>query len=117
ELPLDDSAVEHETFSMRCVCVMPADHHLASLSIITPEDLDDVPFISLDPGHDVASRLSTVFQSARVRLNVRASVQLFSPACVLVSEGMGVSVVDPLTARRHLDAGVVTRPFEPAIPF
>lgn len=117
ELPLDDSAVDAKTFTMKCVCIVPDDHPLAEKSLITPLDLDGLPFIALEPGHVIASRLATIFNNAGAKLNIRANVQLFSPACIMVAEGMGVSIVDPFSALRHEDYGIKMIPFEPVVPF
>jgi DNA-binding transcriptional LysR family regulator len=48
---------------------------------------------------------------------VRVNVQLFAPACVLVANGAGVALVDPISAQIHSARGLVAIPFEPAIPF
>jgi DNA-binding transcriptional LysR family regulator len=35
-------------------------------------------------------------------------------ACVLVTEGMGVAIVDPFSASEFIGKGLVVRPFEPS---
>jgi len=117
ELPIDSAGVDYELFTLRCVCVVPQDHMLAGKRLLTPKDLDNVPFIGLEPGHIIYSRLASIFQDAGVRFNVRANVQLFSPACVLVERGIGVSIVDPITAELHKARRLKAIPFSPAIPF
>lgn len=117
ELPVDNPAIEYQPLTMRCVCVVPSDHILASKKVLTPNDLDNVPFIALEPGHMTYSRLAAAFHNAGARFNVRVNVHLFAPACVLVENGAGVALVDPISARAHSTRGLTVIPFEPAIPF
>ncbi len=117
ELPIDDQRLDSELMTMRCVCIVPATHALASRKVITPRDLDGVPFIALEPGHLTYARLASEFQNVRANFNVRVNVQLFMPACIFVENGLGVAVVDPISAQLHSQRGLVAIPFEPVIPF
>ncbi|WP_175721513.1 LysR family transcriptional regulator [Burkholderia anthina] len=117
ELPADDPMIEWEPLEMQCVCVLPKAHPLAKKKVVTPADLDGVPFISLNQDHMTFARISNAFEAAGAKLTIRVEAGLFSPACVLVAEGVGVSLVDPVTARAHAGRGIVARPFEPPIPF
>src|SRR5690606_22342778 len=47
EMPADYPSAQTEVFSYRCQCMMAIDHPLASRDVITPQDLDGVPFIAL----------------------------------------------------------------------
>lgn len=117
EIPIEDPAVEFETLAMRCVCVIPEGHALAAKSVITPGDLDNLPLICLNRDHMTYFRMVQAFEEAGARMNVKVEAQLFYPACVLVSQGVGISLIDPISVRSHAGRGVVTRPFLPAIPF
>lgn len=117
ELPADDPAIECEPLEMQCVCVLPERHPLAKKKVITPHDLDGVPFVALNRDHMTFFRISNAFEAANAKFNVKVEAQLFSPACVLVAEGVGVSLVDPVSAKVHARRGITTRPFQPPIPF
>ncbi len=117
ELPLDTHKLDYELISLSCVCIVPGQHRLASKQVITAHDLDDEPFIALEPQHDTYSKLVSVFSQANANLNIRANVQLFLPACVLVAQGAGVSIVDPITASLNAHRDIKIIPFEPTIPF
>lgn len=117
ELPITRNKLDYEILTVRCVCIVPESHRLASNDVITPKDLDGEPFIALEPHHMTYSRLATVFSEWSSSFNVRANVQLFLPACVLVSNGAGVSVIDPITAKLNSHRAIKIIPFEPAIPF
>ena len=117
ELPLDTHKLDYELISLSCVCIVPGQHRLASKQVITAHDLDDEPFIALEPQHDTYSKLVSAFSQANANLNIRANVQLFLPACVLVAQGAGVSIVDPITASLNAHRDIKIIPFEPTIPF
>ena len=117
EIPAEDPAIEVEKLSIDCVCVMPEGHPLAARRVITPADLDGVPMVSLNRDHMTSFRIEDAFQAAGVRRQVRIETRLFLPLCVLVREGAGVGICDPLTVHDFRGKGVVVRPFEPAIPF
>ncbi|HLR13060.1 MAG TPA: LysR family transcriptional regulator [Burkholderiaceae bacterium] len=117
ELPIDDHKFDYELLTARCVCIVPEKHPLADRKVITPEDLDNEPFIALEPHHPTYSQLATAFDNAGTTFNVRVNVQLFFPACVLVASGVGVSVVDPVSAQLNANRPIRIIPFEPAIPF
>lgn len=117
EMPIDDPAIEYESFSLRCVCVMPKHHPLARKRRITPHDLSGLPFISLNREHMTFFRISSAFEAAGAKFNVKVESQLFSPACIMVAEGVGVSIVEPICAHEHARRGIVARPFDPPIAF
>ncbi len=117
EMPVDDPAVEVESLSMRCVCVLPEGHPLTAKKRLTPKDLNAVPFITLNRDHMTYFRIVSAFENAGMKLNVAAEVLLFAPACALVAGGVGVSIIDPVTASTYAERGIEVRPFDPPIPF
>jgi DNA-binding transcriptional LysR family regulator len=117
ELPVDDPAIEVEALSFNCVCVMPAGHALAREEVITPHHLSGLPIIALSRDHMTHFRLRDAFLAAGVPWSPRCECQLFAPACSLVAGGAGIAVVEPITAANYADRGLVSRPFEPRIPF
>ncbi len=117
ELPIDHTGIESELLSFDCVCVLPENHSLAVKAIITPKDLDGLPFISLARDHMTFFRIKNAFSKAGAKRNIRVETQLFAPACSLVARGAGVSIIDPITAADYHNRGVVIRPFRPCIPF
>ena len=48
ELPLIHSGIESEEFNFKCVCVLPEGHSLLKHETLTPKELDNEPFISLN---------------------------------------------------------------------
>jgi DNA-binding transcriptional LysR family regulator len=116
ELPTDHPAERIERFSYRCDCILPTDHPLAKLDVITPRDLDKVPFISLFRDHTTYGQLATAFSSFNAKWNVVAEVQYFATVCELVAAGCGAGLVDPVISA-PFTGDVVRRRFEPAIVY
>lgn len=116
ELPLDYPTSHMEVFSYECVCMLPKAHPLAKLKQITPSDLDGVPFVTLFRGDPIYQQLASAFSEYGARWNVVAETEFFATACELVSAGRGIGVVDPVVSRPFI-AGLVTRPFKPAISY
>jgi DNA-binding transcriptional LysR family regulator len=116
ELPTDHPAERLERFSYRCDCILPTDHPLAELDVITPRELDRIPFISLFRDHTTCSQLASAFSSYNSKWNVVAEVQYFATVCELVAAGCGVGLVDQIISSPFTGA-VVRRRFEPAIVY
>jgi DNA-binding transcriptional LysR family regulator len=95
------------------VAILPARHHLAGANEIVAADFEGERFISLGKSSIFGERIDAAFEGVRRRLLVEAP--LAQIACVLVSEGVGVSIVDPFSASEFEQRGVVIRPFRPRI--
>ncbi|KAB0269219.1 LysR substrate-binding domain-containing protein [Microvirga brassicacearum] len=98
------------------VCIMPLDHPLTARSLIEPNDLDGVPFISFDPESYTGRQIATVFESYRVRVNFVLDATTSPTLCEFVAAGLGVSLVHPLFIS-GLQGRVAVRRFEPLVPF
>ena len=115
---IDKTGVEVRAFARyRVALAMPEGHRLAAQSVIRPADLDGVPFIALAP-EDTTRREA---EAAMARVGSRPRVILETPysttICAMVAAGIGVGLVNPLTAEPYLGKGLVLRPFEPAVHF
>jgi len=100
-----------------CVAVLPAGHALAARDRLTPQDLEDVPFVALAHQTVTAAFVIERFSEAGITPNIVAESQPSYAACGLVAEGLGVSIVDPFTPSLFSDKGLLVVPFEPVIPF
>jgi len=117
-LTTDDPAVACKPlFSVPSVCVLPEGHRLSNQDVVRPENLRDEPFISLSNLDRVRTEVDRVFDTAKVRRQTHVDTVLAGPACALVAEGLGVSVVLELVARHFEGRGLIIRPFEPLISF
>ncbi|UYO01306.1 MAG: LysR family transcriptional regulator [Devosia sp.] len=116
ELPLDYPGNRMEVFSYECQCMIPPDHPLAEKAVITPADLDGVPFVSLFRGDPIYQQLAAAFSKYGAKWNVVAETEFFSTACELVEAGCGVGIIDPVVSN-PFSGNVVKRPFLPTINY
>lgn len=117
-LTIDDPMVHRETlWEYEAVCVVPTDHRLAEKSVIEARDLEDEPFISLSSLDHSRQIIDQVFQKAGVRRRLQVDTVFSSTACALVTEGVGVSLVDPMTAAQYTSSGLVACRFQPRVTF
>lgn len=118
----NSAMLESHTVSFECLCAVPADSPLAQLSAVGPRELDGLPMGSLLEHHATSQLLVAAFLDAGVKLNIRYTTQYFMPLLNFVERGVAHVVLDPLSAESYRiyrgdNAGVVFRPFIPAIPF
>ncbi|CAJ4013743.1 bacterial regulatory helix-turn-helix, lysR family protein [Burkholderia pseudomallei] len=103
---------------MQGVCVLSAAHRLAGQAVIRPKDLDGERFVSL--GRESAFRhlIDDVFRADHVARRIVIEAGSAAAVCSLVANGVGVAIVDPLSA---LDAwragGIVLARFDADVPF
>lgn len=102
--------------SESAVCVMPAGHELASRKRLVPRDLDGERFISLPSGGASRRDIDAAFAQHDGRTMV-LETPFAATICRMVSEGLGVSLVNPILTRTMKLPGIVTVPFRPDIQF
>jgi DNA-binding transcriptional LysR family regulator len=113
---IDVTGIGHQLFAApRLVCVLPRHHPLASRSVITPADLDGLPFISYVPEDRARQRLDLVFADAGVQPRIVVETLYAATVCALVAEGMGVGLANPYAIAGVDPSRITTRPFEPAV--
>lgn len=103
--------------SVAAVCVLPRGHALARKKSLKIIDLQDETLISLSHNSPVRMRLEMELEAARVTCKRSVVTSLGHVACSMVAGGLGLTVVDPFTARRVREPGVVWRPLSPAVEF
>ena len=94
------------------VVAMPAGHRLTGLRVVRAEDLHDEHLITVGQVTDSHHPIQVALQAVRCRQVIDTTHSAI--ACVLVSEGMGVAIVDPFSASEFVGKGLVVRPFEPS---
>lgn len=99
------------------VCVLPAAHPLAARATLAPADFADQPFVSLAPGDPYRQQIDAVFAQQGVARRLRLETASAVSVCALVRQGLGLGIVNPLTALEMAGPALVVRPFAVAIPF
>jgi DNA-binding transcriptional LysR family regulator len=108
-------AVESETVCMRTVCILPPGHVLAGRSEIWPEDLASERMVHTRKDSVFYRDLDACFSKQGVHIKSWIETRQFTAACMLVSQGAGVSIVSEMDAREHEATGLLIRPFGPGI--
>ena len=91
------------------VVAMQEGHRLSTRSTIGPADLEGEHMITLEPGTLFAMRVEVAL--AGIPRASTIETRLSHTALSLVSEGVGITIIDPSSASDYQNRGVVVRPF------
>ncbi|MDB5980483.1 MAG: hypothetical protein JWQ69_1498 [Pseudomonas sp.] len=97
-------------------CILPKGHRLAERTHITPHDLAGERFISFPQEFDTRRVIDELFASHQIERQLSIECQLSAVIASFVSNGAGVSIIDPAVAAT-LGEKVHVRPFTPEIEF
>lgn len=99
------------------VCVLPSGHVLAAKAVLTLADFQGVDFINLS-GLDVyRQRVDDCFHSAGVERHVTVETNNSASVCAMVRHGLGVTIMNPLSALEEAGRGVEVRRLAVSIPY
>ena len=97
------------------VCLCPEDSPLCDLPYVTPEILQDVPLINASTRSRVYEMVTEAFRRRRVPYSPIINVRFMNLAGLFVQEGLGVAIMDQLTASSKRFQGVRSVPFRPRL--
>lgn len=106
-----------ELLSLDEVCVLPQGHPLAEKTVLTPQDFQGENYISLSRTDSYRQLLDTLFNEHQVKRRMVIETHSAASICAMVRAGVGISVVNPLTAMDYAGNGVVVRRFSVEVPF
>lgn len=99
------------------VAVLPAGHPLLAKSVLKPRDFSDEPFISLAPEDPYRQQLDALFAEHGVARVMALEAGSAVAVCALVREGLGLAIVNPLTALAFAGDALQVRPLSVKVPF
>ena len=99
------------------VCVAPSGHPLESVEAVGPRELADQTLITLSNFDPWRLAVETSLETISVRPLRRVDTFSTQVACELAARGVGVAIVDALTAIDYAPSGLIWRRFEPANAF
>lgn len=118
EPPIIANSSHLERYRLRCVSVLPPTHPLCEEEVITPQKLAPYPFIAMSRWQATHHHVSQAFYDSRQSPSIAFECELFSSALLLVSQGAGITIAEPISARAFESNGkVVIKPFEPEIRY
>lgn len=117
-LPLDHPGIEIiRLYKANCVVAIPASHPLARRDVIAISDLGGLTLIGMANPFRLRHRVESALAAAAVSVGRIISTNATVTALQLVRNGVGVAVVEPVTALGLPLDGVVIRPLDVGIPF
>ncbi|WP_029059144.1 LysR substrate-binding domain-containing protein [Stappia stellulata] len=103
------------------VAVLPREHPLAARQELTPADLATQRIVRLAAADPYRTRLDTLLSGLATDTPAMDTsvieVETSAAACALAAEGVGIAVVNPLTALDFVPAGLVLRRLTHMLPF
>lgn len=102
--------LEHSIFArFPGVVIMKKGHPLARHKQVRPEQLAELPFLALNPEDASRRRLEAMLAEHNVRLSVAVQTPYAASVCEMALLGLGVGVVNPVTALDYAERGLTIR--------
>jgi len=99
------------------VCVLHAEYPLLARDMLTPQDFADQNYISLSSADSYSQLHYTLFNKQGVDRRLIMETHNAASVCAMVRAGVGLSIINPLTALDHASSGVHMRPFSIDVSF
>lgn len=99
------------------VAVLPAGHALCRKTRLQPTDFAGLPFISLAVDDPYRRAIDQLFAQAGVERATRLDAASAVAVCAMVAQGLGVAIVNPLTAAAMAGPTLEVRPITADIAF
>jgi DNA-binding transcriptional LysR family regulator len=116
ELSLD--GIDHSTFAeFPGVVVMPQGHALARFKVVKPAQLAELPFLALNPEDASRRRLDAALAEHGISLRVAVQTPYAASVCEMALRGLGVGLVNPITALDYAERGLVVRKLSVDVSF
>lgn len=115
---ISTEGLEHSVFArFPGVVVMKKGHPLARHKQIKPEQLAETPFLALNQEDASRRRLETQLAEHGVNLSVAVQTPYAVSVCEMALLGLGVGMVNPITALDYADRGLVIRKLSVDVSF
>lgn len=109
---------EAETIDLgEVVCVLPHSHHLISRRVLEPKDFQDINFVYFTQEDPYRRKIDQIFEEEGVSRRYYVESTTATGVCSMVAHGLGVSIVNPLTASHYATRGVALRRFSVSVPY
>jgi DNA-binding transcriptional LysR family regulator len=116
-LPIDNNQlVVDELIDTEAICLLPADHALANETEVHLQQLSGQHLVVPNQPNIAADQLLRLISRQAVRIAGKTEANIAS-ICSLVGNGVGISVMNPITAHDLGHRNMVTRPFAPRIHY
>jgi DNA-binding transcriptional LysR family regulator len=110
--------VVDELISTEAVCLIPEHHDLASKDVITAADLKGQHLVIPNQPNLAADQLLLHISEQNIRISGKTEANI-AAICSLVANGVGISLINPITAFDHQSFrnDLLIKPFKPAFHY
>lgn len=107
----------HPLMQAREVAVLPRGHRLCAKTVLSARDFAGEHFVSLAEGDPYRQAIDDLFAHAGVERATLLETASAVAVCALVAQGLGVAIVNPLTAAAMAGPDLVVRTLRDEIAF
>ena len=104
-------------FKANEVVVLPRHHFFSRKTIIQPEDFANQSFVSLAPQDPYRILIDQMFQHHQVERLMNYETDSAAAVCAMVKQGLGLAIVNPLTALELANPELVIKPLSVEIAY
>jgi len=98
-----------QIFGADMVCIVPTGHPLEAHAVIPAEAFQNEIFISLAANDPYRSHIDQYFENRGVIRRLLVETHSAAAICTTVAEGLGVAIINPLTALTYAKLGIQLR--------
>lgn len=99
------------------VAVLPADHPLARSAVLELADFSEHPFVSLSVDDPYRRLIDARFAQAGIARSLQVETHSAAAVCAMVEQGLGLAIINPLSALTAANSRLVIRRLAFSIPF
>lgn len=99
------------------LCIMPSDHPLAAFDVLEMARFDGHDFIYYSDEDSYRRQVDAQFEAAGIARNLLVETTTATSIGTMVAAGVGISIVNPLTALAFEGDSIVLRPLAQPIPY
>lgn len=82
----------------RLICIVPQGHALAARERVSASEIARHPLIGIDPNDPYGRIMANIFKENALAYDVAIKARFGSTVCALVTNGLGIAVIDEFTA-------------------
>ncbi|MBD9372323.1 LysR family transcriptional regulator [Rhizobium sp. ARZ01] len=106
-----------ELYAGDLLCIMPASHPLAQYEVLKTEHFEGHNFIYYSDEDSYRRQVDSFFETANVKRKLLVETTTATSIGSLARAGIGLSIVNPLTALAFRGDGIAVRPLAQPIPY
>ncbi|MGO4834371.1 LysR family transcriptional regulator, partial [Rhizobiaceae sp. 2RAB30] len=117
EPPVDTRLLRTTKHSLQCVCALPEGHALADKSIVAVDDLSGYHLVVSAPDRPFYHSIRRLFAERGASWNPGIEVDRGATEAELIRHGVGIGILDSVTAALFMSRGIVVRPLQEEITY